>query len=66
MEQLQKEILLNYMDLNSDDIETIMDKNVYKIGIPGGLIKIIALLQFLSSDYVLILAWNIKMKLSMT
>lgn len=55
---------LNYMDLNSDDIETIMDKNVYKIGkiSPGGLIKIIkpTISVLKKPDYVLILAWNIK------
>ena len=52
------------MDLNSDDIETIMDKNVYKIGkiSPGGLIKIIkpTISVLKKPDYVLILAWNIK------
>ena len=55
---------LNYMDLSSDDIDIIMDKNEYKIGkiSPGGLIKIIkpSILQLKKPDYVLILAWNLK------
>jgi len=55
---------LNYMKLNSNTIQYIMDKNIYKINklSPGGLIKILHPDILIDShpDYILILAWNLK------